>query len=167
MKRRAFLVQGLISASTAWIFSACEATKPNPHVDYIRVKKSERIMDLYASGEHYKRYKIALGFAPIGHKQFEGDGKTPEGRYYIYGKNPNSEFYRSLGISYPRPQDYHFAKQYNRSPGGEIFIHGEPNTAQQRARGNDWTAGCIAVSDKEIQEIYDSVKTRAIIDILP
>lgn len=167
MKRRVFIGQSVSALSAAWLFSSCGASKPTPHVDYIRVKKSERVMDLYASGEHVKRYDIALGFAPTGHKQFEGDGKTPEGRYYIYGKNPNSQFYRSLGISYPRPQDYQFAKQFNRSPGGEIFIHGEPNTAQERARGRDWTAGCIAVSDQEIQEIYDSVKIRAIIDILP
>ena len=104
-----------------------------------------------------KSYEFDLGFAPTGAKQIEGDGKTPEGTYFIDRLNPNSKFHLSLGISYPNKRDVAEAKAMGKSPGGAIFIHGEPNAF--KAKGNDWTAGCIAVKNKEIEQIYAMVRT--------
>jgi murein L,D-transpeptidase YafK len=111
-----------------------------------------------------KTYDVALGFAPEGHKEFEGDGKTPEGAYYITHKNPNSNFHLSLGISYPNAADIAFAEAAGKDPGGDIFIHGGP---RQPITQRDWTWGCVAVSDKEIEVIYSMVKPGTPIFILP
>ena len=99
-----------------------------------------------------------LGFTPDGHKTRSGDGRTPEGRYWINRRNPRSEFYLSLGISYPNAQDIVRAKAMGVSPGGDIFIHGGPNARSTKRKG-DWTAGCIAVTDAEMEEIWSLVPT--------
>lgn len=109
-------------------------------------------------------YDIGLGNAPAGPKRFEGDGKTPEGTYRIDRRNPNSTYHLSIGISYPNVNDMAFAQSQGRSPGGDIFIHGED---QKVERGGDWTAGCIAVSDEEIEEIYSMVRDGTLISIHP
>ena len=111
-----------------------------------------------------KAYDIGLGFAPVGHKQFEGDGKTPEGQYFISHKNPDSQYHLSLGISYPNEADIAFAEAEGKSPGGDIFIHGGPNT---RVSKRDWTWGCIALTDKEIERVYSMVKPGTPVFILP
>lgn len=133
-----------------------------PAVTGIFVNKSARRMYLLHHDDVLRDYDIGLGFAPVGHKQFEGDGKTPEGTYVIDRRNPNSSFHLSLGIDYPRPADVAFARSHGKSPGGDIFIHGEPNdrAARQAARkaGQDWTAGCIAVTNDEIREIFAMVR---------
>jgi len=95
-----------------------------------------------------------LGFAPTGHKEIEGDGKTPEGAYFIDRKNPNSSFYLSIGISYPNAADRAKARAMGESPGGDIFIHGTPKRFR---REPDWTWGCIAVKDREMEDIYAMV----------
>ena len=110
-----------------------------------------------------KKYKIKLGFAPIGHKQFQGDGKTPEGQYYIDRKNPNSRYYLSVGISYPNAAD--LAAANGEDPGGDIFIHGTPRLF--RFMFKDWTWGCIAVSNRDIKEIYAMVDIGTTIRIFP
>ena len=112
-----------------------------------------------------RKYAIDLGFAPEGHKQFEGDGKTPEGTYRIDRRNPNSDFHLSLGISYPNRKDRAFALAEGKSPGGDIFIHGQPN--KRKGTGPDWTAGCISVTNKQIEEIYAMVKNGAYVTIHP
>ena len=112
-----------------------------------------------------KTYDFELGFAPTGHKTFEGDGKTPEGRYYIDRKNPNSQFYLSLGISYPNAQDRAKAAALGKSPGGDIFIHGTP--AFSTFGQDDWTWGCIAVSNHEMRRIYSMVEIGTPITIYP
>jgi murein L,D-transpeptidase YafK len=112
-----------------------------------------------------KKYNVELGFAPEGHKQFEGDGKTPEGTYRINRRNPNSDFHLSLGISYPNARDVAFAQAAGKSPGGEIFIHGMPN--KKRGTGPDWTAGCISVKNDHIEEIYAMVKDSTYVTIYP
>jgi murein L,D-transpeptidase YafK len=112
-----------------------------------------------------KQYGVELGFGPKGHKQFEGDGKTPEGRYTIDRRNPNSSFYLSLGISYPNARDIAFAQEQGEEPGGDIFIHGQPNKFGKR--GPDWTAGCIALSNKEMRQLYAMVNDGTTIDIFP
>ena len=114
----------------------------------------------------YKRqYRIDLGFTPNGHKSLRGDGKTPEGRYYIDRKNQNSKFYLSLGISYPNAQDRAYAQSVGASAGADIFIHGQ--NKKPRFWKRDWTEGCIAVKDHEIQEIYALVPIGTPILITP
>lgn len=135
-----------------------------PEVTSVQVHKAARKMYLLHHGRVLESYDIALGFAPEGHKQFEGDGKTPEGAYYITHRNPNSAFHLSLGISYPNTADRAFAEQAGKSPGGDIFIHGGPRRPTSR---RDWTEGCIAVSDEEMEVIYSMVKPGTVIHILP
>lgn len=147
--------------------SACSSkfkTYNGPPVTLIEVHKADRKMYLLNEKRVLKRYDIALGFAPDGHKQFEGDGKTPEGSYFISHQNPNSEFHLSLGISYPNFADAAFAAEMGMKPGGDIFIHGGPNRTPTR---RDWTAGCIAVTDEEIERIYAMVRPGTRINILP
>ena len=139
-------------------------------VDSIVVYKSERIMKVFKDKRLVKTYRIALGSNSVGGKEFQGDGKTPEGLYYIDGKNPNSDYHKNLGISYPDEVDIKYAAQYGRSAGGDIKIHGFPNgyTFYQRQRlAKDWTIGCIAVTDKEIDELYEAVPIGTPILILP
>jgi murein L,D-transpeptidase YafK len=139
-----------------------------PRVTHVLIEKSERRMYLLHHKKVLKSYPIDLGFAPKGHKRFEGDGKTPEGVYYIDRRNPNSSFHLSLGISYPNAQDRAFAEAYGKSPGGDIFIHGQPNAqARKRPDDPDWTAGCISVTNKQMQEIYAMVQNGTWVTIRP
>lgn len=139
-------------------------TYNGPSVTEIQVHKSERKMYLLHGSKVLEEYDIHLGFTPKGHKQFEGDGKTPEGTYYISHRNPRSTYHLSLGISYPNNADRAFAKANGKQPGGDIFIHGGP---PRRVARYDWTAGCIAVSDREIEEIYSMVRPGTPVHIFP
>jgi murein L,D-transpeptidase YafK len=121
-------------------------------------------MYLLSGAQVLKTYKIRLGGNPIGPKQFEGDQKTPEGAYRITHRNPNSAYHLSLGISYPNQADREFAKSQNKRPGGDIFIHGGP---KEWFAGRDWTAGCIAVKDREMEEIFAMVNPGVQINIYP
>ncbi|MCY3982917.1 MAG: L,D-transpeptidase family protein [Roseovarius sp.] len=138
-----------------------------PEVTSVLVKKEKRRMHLLHHGRVLKSYRIDLGFEPVGHKQFEGDGKTPVGNYIIDRRNPNSKFHRSLGISYPNGKDAAFARSSGKSPGGDIFIHGRPNNKRGARLSPDWTAGCIAVGNRQIEEIYSMVKIGTPIAIRP
>ena len=139
-------------------FAGCSKfrTYNGPEVTHVVVDKTTRKMHLLSDDKVLKTYRVGLGFAPVGHKAIEGDGKTPEGRYMIDRRNPNSEFHLSIGISYPNPADIAKARALGKSPGGDIFIHGRPK--KYRNGDRDWTAGCIAVKDREIEEIYSMVK---------
>ena len=139
-------------------------TYNGPVVTKVEVHKADRKMYLLHGGQVLKAYKIHLGGNPVGPKQFEGDGKTPEGAYSISHRNPNSAYHLSLGISYPNDNDRAFAKSQDKEPGGDIFIHGANSNG--RSRGN-WTAGCIAVSDRQIEEIYAMVTPGTPIYIFP
>jgi len=139
-------------------------TYSGPDVTQIQVHKADRKMYLIHGSEVLEEYDISLGFAPVGHKQFEGDGKTPEGTYYISHRNPKSYYHLSLGISYPNDADRAFAAENNKPAGGDIFIHGGP---PRKVSVRDWTAGCIAVTDKEIEAIYAMVKPGTPIFIMP
>ena len=108
--------------------------------------------------EILRSYEVDLGFAPDGRKRFEGDGRTPEGKYYINRRNPESEFYLSLGISYPNRRDVAYALSQGREPGGDIFIHGQMPSLLRKALSRDWTAGCIAVANGDMREIYWMVR---------
>ncbi|MFE3835877.1 L,D-transpeptidase family protein [Pseudogemmobacter sonorensis] len=135
-----------------------------PKVTEIQIHKGDRKMYLIGDGRVLRQYDVALGFAPVGHKEFEGDGKTPEGTYFMNYKNPNSEYHLSLMVSYPNNADRAYASSKGKSPGGDIFIHGAPNKKVYR---RDWTAGCIAVTDKEMEEIYSMVNVGTPIHIFP
>lgn len=136
-----------------------------PAVTQIVVNKGDRRMYLLNGQTVLESYDIGLGFAPAGDKKIRGDGKTPEGVYYIDRRNPNSAFYLSLGISYPNRADVAEARALGKSPGGDIFIHGRP--WKNRKGGEDWTAGCIAVTNKEMRQIYSMVRKGTPIVINP
>jgi murein L,D-transpeptidase YafK len=132
--------------------------------DSIVVNKSQRELILYYKKNIIKVYHISLGDNPVGHKEKEGDEKTPEGLYTISGRNPNSKYHLSLRISYPNENDIAFAKNSGFSPGGDIMIHGLPNYTgflENYYINNDWTNGCIAVNNEEIEEIWGAVKDRS------
>lgn len=139
-----------------------------PDIDYIRVEKSARTMALYSDGRLVHTIGgIQLGDAPIGPKRFEGDERTPEGRYTIDYGNPQSAYHLSLHISYPSASDTAYARARGRSPGGLIFIHGQPNAWLAGRVPGDWTDGCIAISNDEIEALWDVVLDGATIDINP
>lgn len=112
-----------------------------------------------------KSYDIDLGFQPRGHKKLRGDGRTPEGSYIVDRKNPGSEFHLSLGLSYPNAADIAKAKDLGFDPGGDIFIHGA--SGRTGTRGTDWTFGCIAVSNREIEDVFAMVGEGTQVDINP
>lgn len=141
-----------------------------PHADHVIVHKHARTMDLMRAGQVIKTYKVALGGDPVGAKTRQGDHKTPEGVYVIDRRKAHSQFHRALHISYPNATDRKRANKLGVSPGEDIFIHGLPNGygfigAAHRAR--DWTDGCIAVTDQEIEEIWNLVGDGTPLEILP
>jgi murein L,D-transpeptidase YafK len=137
------------------------------------VYKAERMLHLHdVNGQVYRSYKIALGGNPVGHKQFEGDRKTPEGLYYIETRNPNSRFHLSLKISYPNEQDRAYAESLGQSPGGDIFIHGVPNEKNALEKyfyrfKEEWTEGCIALTNRDMEELWSLVGDGTPIMIYP
>lgn len=138
--------------------------------DSIIVLKSKREMQLLKDGQVLKTYRISLGGVPVGAKQRQGDHKTPEGTYQIIGRNSRSQFHRSLRISYPNAEDRARAAKMGAAPGGDIFIHGLPNGYGWIGRGHlakDWTDGCIAVTDEEIEEIWQAVPDGTKVEIRP
>lgn len=155
MKRRIFTLGALAALATGGC-SSKNRPYNGPEVTSIVVKKGERRMYLLHHDQVIKNVDFDLGFSPVGHKQIEGDGRTPEGVYFIDRRNPNSQFHLSLGISYPSPRDIEVARAFGKSPGGDIFIHGQPN--KDKAKGRDWTAGCIAIKNREIEELYAMVR---------
>ena len=139
-------------------------------VDRILIEKSTRRLMLISQGEVLKSYKIALGGNPIGPKERQGDNKTPEGTYVIDARNRDSRFHLSLHISYPNERDKKRAKELGVSPGGDIMIHGIKNgfsSVGDAHAGVDWTKGCIAVTDQEIEEIDKLAPNGTIVEIRP
>ncbi|WP_333712211.1 L,D-transpeptidase family protein [Yoonia sp.] len=134
--------------------SAASTEYRGPEVTRIQVFKEARVMQVMHETTLLKQYRFDLGFNPVGHKTQEGDGRTPEGAYLIDRKNPNSRFHLSLGISYPNRNDIAQARARGVDPGGDIFIHGTPS----RWIGQpDWTWGCIAVTNEEMDELYPMI----------
>lgn len=139
-------------------------------IDSLIVFKANRQLLVYSKGELLKTYKIALSDKSIGGKEIEGDRKTPEGIYYITDKNPNSGYHINLGVSYPNKEDIERAQKLGKPPGDNIKIHGIRNGMGflgKFHRWRDWTLGCIALTDAEIDELYNSVKVGAKIEIKP
>lgn len=159
------LTAGFLAAGVSPGAAAVFRQVPQPRTNHIVISKRNRVMALMAGQTTLKRYRVDLGFSPEGHKSKSGDGRTPEGRYYINRRNPRSDFHLSLGISYPNAQDIARALAMGVDPGGDIFIHGGPRRSADRAK-KDWTAGCIAVSDREIEEIWAMTPTGIPVTIL-
>ena len=139
-------------------------------VDKVLIEKKERRLTLILKGEVLKTYKIALGGNPIGPKERQGDNKTPEGTYVIDSGNKGSRYHRSLHISYPNEKDKKRAKELGVSPGGDIMIHGIKNGFSWAGDSHtevDWTKGCIAITDEEIEEIEKLAPNGTIVEIRP
>lgn len=160
----------LIAVALGTFLALAASAGAQVKADRIVVEKAGRSLTLYRGVEVLKTYKIALGWNPEGAKEQEGDGRTPEGVYVIDGRNAQSAYHRSLHVSYPNAGDRRRAARRQVRPGGAIMIHGLPNGlgalgAAHRVR--DWTAGCIAVTDDEIEEIWRMVPNGTRIEIKP
>ena len=162
---------GVMIASLFMPREEVELPPPPPltgEIDRIVIEKAARRMQLMQDGKAVRTYRIALGFTPVGDKERQGDGKTPEGEFTIDRRNDRSAFHLSLGLDYPRPEDRARAAAGGYSPGGDIFIHGQPNALAEgfRLRG-DWTAGCIAVTNAEMREIWAVTPIGTVVEIRP
>ena len=167
-----------IDAVLGWFVASYYFPKFPPSDDHLHmadrivVEKALRKMTLYYKNEVVAMYDISLGFNPHGNKEKQGDGRTPEGKYNISHKNEKSKYHFSLQISYPNNQDILNARKKQVSVGGDIVIHGYPNAmpdwmGDMFLKNKDWTAGCIAVSNKEIEQIWSYVRLGTPIEILP
>jgi len=161
------MVTSLLPADPARAnWSLDEQTK----ADLVVVYKRERVLQLKRAGEVLRTFPIALGREPNGPKLQEGDGRTPEGVYTLDWRNPTSQFHRSIHVSYPRPGDAEHALRWGVSPGGQIMLHGLPNGVAAERVGHptrDWTEGCIALTNEEIEEIWALVEDGTTIIIYP
>lgn len=161
-------IAGIAASATAYLnFSPLSETAI---ADRVLVEKAARKLTLLRGGQPLKTYRVALGRAPDGPKEFEGDQRTPEGIYTIDFHKPDSDYHMALHISYPEPHDIDRAALDGRSAGSDIMIHGLPNGRGWIGRFHcweDWTAGCIAVTDVEIEEIYHAVADGTPIEIRP
>ena len=141
-----------------------------PLADLVIIEKGARKLHLMQEGEAFRTFKIALGIVPVGDKEQEGDFKTPEGKYILDRRNPNSDYFLSIHISYPNAQDRREAAALGVSPGGAIMIHGQPNVptrSEAYYRTQDWTNGCIAVSNSDMIDIWLMVGENTPIEIRP
>jgi murein L,D-transpeptidase YafK len=146
------------------------ASASSSGVEKVLVVKGKRILILMRDGEILKAYRIALGRQPVGHKIQSGDKRTPEGSYILDSRNPNSRFHRALHLSYPSESDISNARKLGVSPGGDIMIHGLSGSLSvlgKLHRSRDWTDGCIAVTNEEIEEIWCLVPDGTPIEIRP
>lgn len=168
----------IVSLLTALIILACPGTVRadtdagvmDERVDRILIEKALRKLTLLNGDRPVRSYKVALGAEPKGHKRREGDQRTPEGTYSIDARNPNSDFFLSLRISYPNEQDLARAKARGQDPGGQIMIHGLRNGRGwigSRHQRNDWTDGCVAVTNSEMLEIWRMVDLGTPVEIKP
>ena len=138
--------------------------------DHVVVHKSEHKLYLYSGNRLLGEYKVALGLSPVGQKEREHDFRTPEGRYYLARRNMRSEFFLAIQVSYPNPADELRARKNRWLPGGSIMIHGLPNAPKHPAAyysSNDWTDGCIALSNSDMVEVWMRTQDNIPIDIYP
>jgi murein L,D-transpeptidase YafK len=167
MDRRFFLLGTAVATLPLTACSSKFRTYHGPDVTHVVVNKGERQMYLLNHRQVLQAYDVALGFAPQGHKQFRGDGRTPEGTYRIDRRNPNSKYHLSIGIDYPNRLDVEKARAMGQDPGGDIFIHGQERRFRRSKKNGDWTYGCIAVSNREMEDIYAMVRDGTPITIHP
>jgi murein L,D-transpeptidase YafK len=162
------ILLGLISYSLIFYFKPFRPIEKNIRIEKIIVTKHKRTLDLISNDTIIKTYKVSLGKIPKGKKEFEGDKKTPEGKYIINDKSSESNYHKNLSISYPNQQDIENAKKYDKNAGGLIKIHGIRNGFGWIGRFHllfDWTLGCIAVTNKEIDELYELIEIGTPIEI--
>jgi murein L,D-transpeptidase YafK len=158
----------LLLASSMAASAGSWADQPQLKADAVLVYKSERLLMLLRAGEVIGHFPIALGRNPVGPKTHEGDARTPEGRYYLDWRNPDSRFYRSIHISYPAPKDLVHAHRSGAAPGGMVMIHGLPNDPiMAQLAWDDWTDGCIAVANDAMDAIWNAVDDGTVIVIRP
>ncbi len=141
-----------------------------PRAERVVIEKDARKLHLMRDGEAFRTFDIALGMQPVGHKVQEGDFRTPEGRYRLDARNPNSEYFLSIHVSYPNLADRRKARSLGVDPGGAIMIHGQPNEptrSETYYRTQDWTNGCIAVSNSDMIDIWLMTNDNTPIDIRP
>lgn len=154
----------------ALLAAAAAAPAASP-VDRVVVHKAERSLTLMSGRDPVRRFPVYLGRAPRGHKQRQGDFRTPEGVYRVDARNPASRYFRALRLSYPNAADRAAAAARGQPPGGDIMIHGMPPAPARRGLllygGRDWTDGCIAVSNAHMQEVWELVETGTPVEILP
>jgi murein L,D-transpeptidase YafK len=167
--KRAFCAALLVAAFLAGSPATANVDPPGrnggPDITQLLLDKSARRLYLLSGRKPVRSYAVDLGSNPTGHKQHQGDGRTPEGLYYITHRNPGSDFHLSLGISYPNDRDRARARAMGRDPGGDIFIHGRGPRVQNPPR--DWTRGCAAVADGDMTEIFGLVRPGTPIFIKP
>jgi murein L,D-transpeptidase YafK len=160
------LVAGILLFTSCLLF----AQKPSVGADRVVVYKSERKLMLLSHGKEVRSYKVALGSEPVGPKTRHGDHRTPEGVYTLDSRNPNSRFYKAFHISYPNPKDIATAKKLGVSPGGDIMLHGLPKEYAWVGKAHalhDWTDGCVAVTNEEMDELWKLVPVGTPIEIKP
>jgi len=161
----------LVLCAVAWTGgpTLAETREPLPMASRVVVYKSERRMDLMKGDEVLRSFKVSLGLVPKGHKEYQGDFRTPEGRYHLTRRNARSDYFLSIQVSYPNERDIRHAKANGWDPGGAIMIHGLPNTLKREPAyyTRDWTDGCIAVSNADMIEIWLLTSNNTPIDILP
>lgn len=155
---------------TLLFFLSTAPSVSSQKADKVLVVKSERRLYLINNGETFATYKVTFGGKPKGHKQAQGDQKTPEGHYVLGYKNANSSYYKSIHISYPNNKDRENAKRLGVSPGGDIMIHGQLNGWEWAApivQLFSWTDGCIALSNKDMDQVWSSIDPGTPIEIRP
>jgi murein L,D-transpeptidase YafK len=170
LKVAVFCFAIILMSITLYYFFPEKKLNTSKSIDKIIVLKSKRKLLVLNENQILKEYKISIGKMPIGAKRFEGDFKTPEGIYTIESKNPHSGYFKNLGISYPNEKDAMFAKESGKKPGGLIKIHGLKNGMGYIGkfhRWKDWTNGCIALTNQEMEELYLNVKVGTVIEIKP
>ena len=138
--------------------------------DKVLVEKSKNKMTLFKKGKEIAHYHVVFGGNPIGHKEQEGDQRTPEGKYVLDFKKPNSAYYKAIHISYPNAQDVARSKSKGKSAGGDIMIHGQKNgfePLQAQTQKFNWTIGCIALTNEDMDSFWSKIKTPTNIEIRP
>jgi murein L,D-transpeptidase YafK len=161
VKKFAFIGLGVALASLgAWSCLPTPPLPPEARADLVVVRKAARRLELYQRGELLKSYAVSLGPHPTGPKQQQGDGRTPEGEYRLDYRNAASSFHRALHISYPGPADMAAARAHGVNPGSLVMVHGMRNGLGWLGRLHlavDWTDGCVAVTDRDMDEIWRAV----------
>jgi murein L,D-transpeptidase YafK len=166
----AVFIQCVLLATVARACHADDHLAADSRADKVVVSKKEHTLELFDHGKLLKKYKVALGSEPAGRKERQGDHKTPEGIYVLDRRNEHSQFYRSLHVSYPNAEDRALAQRAGVDPGGDIMVHGLPNGFGWIGSGHrmrDWTDGCIAVTNEEMDEIWRTVPDGTPIEIKP
>jgi len=161
------LAAALLCALPAVAFATGYELKP---ADQVLVVKSEHRLYLIRDGQRYRSYKVAFGLNPVGHKEREGDFRTPEGRYRLDARNPASDFFLSIHLSYPSPEDVERARRHHWPPGGSVMIHGLPNLPKRPInyyQSTDWTDGCIALTNDDMLEVWLLTRDNTPIEIRP